>query len=60
MRTINSADSENVAGARKSSVHAHFIFCFKNGQGNQRVFSTHNQNTAETIQPWPQAQPTDS
>ena len=53
----NSADSENVAGARKPSVHAHFIFRFENGQGNQSLFSTHDQNTAETSQP--QAQPTD-
>ena len=34
----NSADSENVAGAREPSVHAHFIFCFENGQGNQSFF----------------------
>ena len=34
----NSADSENVAGAREPSVHAHFIFRFKNGQGNQSIF----------------------
>ena len=53
----NSADSENVAGAREPSVHAHFIFRFKNGQGKQSFFSTHDQNTAETSQP--QAQPTD-
>ena len=53
----NSADSENVAGAREPSVHAHFIFRFENGQGNQSLFSTHDQNTAETNQP--QAQPTD-
>ena len=53
----NSADSENVAGAREPSVHAHFIFRFENGQGNQSLFSTHNQNTAETSQP--RAQPTD-
>ena len=52
----NSADSENVAGARKPSVHAYFIFRFENGQGNQSLFSTHDQNTAETSQP--QAQPT--
>ena len=32
----NSAASENVAGAREPSVHAHFIFRFENGQGNQR------------------------
>ena len=31
----NSADSENAAGAREPSVHAHFIFRFENGQGNQ-------------------------
>ena len=30
----NSANSENVAGAREPSVHAHFIFRFKNGQAN--------------------------
>ena len=53
----NSADSENVAGAREPSVHTHFIFRFENGQGNQSLFSTHDQNTAETSQP--QAQPTD-
>ena len=53
----NSADSENVAGAREPSVHAHFIFRFENGQGNQSLFPTHDQNTAETSQP--QAQPTD-
>ena len=34
----NSADSENVAGAREPSVHAHFIFRFENGQGNQSFF----------------------
>ena len=53
----NSTDSENVAGAREPSVHVHFIFRFKNGQGNQSIFSTHDQNTAETSEP--QAQPTD-
>ena len=53
----NSADSENVAGVREPSVHAHFFFRFENGQGNQTLFSTHNQKTAETSQP--QAQPTD-
>ena len=53
----NSADSENFAGAREPSVHAHFIFRFENGQGNQSLFSTQDQNTAETSQP--QAQPTD-
>ena len=53
----NSADSENVAGARQPSVHPHFIFRFENGQGNQSLFSTHDQNTAESSQP--QAQPTD-
>ena len=53
----NSADSENVAGAREPSVHAHFIFRFENGQENQSLFSTNDQNTAETSQP--QAQPTD-
>ena len=53
----NSADSENVAGVREPNVHAHFIFRFENGQGNQSFFSTHNQNTAESSQP--QAQPTD-
>ena len=47
----NSADSENVAGAREPSVHAQFIFRFENGQGNQSLFSTHDQNTAETSQP---------
>ena len=34
----NSADSENAAGAREPSVHAHFIFRFENGQGNQTFF----------------------
>ena len=53
----NSADSENVPGAREPSVHAHFIFRFEKGQGNQSLFSTHDQYTAETSQP--QAQPTD-
>ena len=52
----NSADSENVADAHEPSVHA-FIFRFENGQGNQSLFSTHDQNTAETSQP--QAQPMD-
>ena len=46
----NSGDSENVAGAREPSVHAHFIFCFENAQGNQSFFSSHDQNTAETSQ----------
>ena len=55
----NSTDSrsENVAGEREPSVHAHFIFRFENGQENQSLFSTHDQNTAETSQP--KAQPTD-
>ena len=56
----NSADSENVAGtpgAPQRSVHAHFIFHFENGQGNQSFFSILDQNTAETSQP--QAQPMD-
>ena len=53
----NSADSENVAGAPQRSVHAHFIFRFENGPGNQSFFSIHDQNTAATSQP--QAQPTD-
>ena len=34
----NSADSENVAGAREPSVHAHFIFRFENFQGNTAYF----------------------
>ena len=34
----NSADSENVAGAREPRVHAHFIFRFKNGQGKSEHF----------------------
>ena len=34
----NSADSENVAGAREPNVHAHFIFRFENNQGNQSFF----------------------
>ena len=53
----NSADSENGAGAHQRSVHAHFIFRFENGPGNQSFCSIHDQNTAETSQP--QAQPTD-
>ena len=52
-----SADSENVAGVREQRVHRHFIFRFKNSQGNQSIFSTHDQSAAETSQP--QAQPTD-
>ena len=51
----NSVDSENVAGAPQRSVHAHFIFRFENGPGNQSFFSIHDQNTAETSQA--QAQP---
>ena len=57
MRTRNSTDSENVAGAPQPNVHAQFNFCFENGPGNQRFFSSHDQNTTETSQP--QAQPTD-
>ena len=53
----NSADSENVPGAREPNVHAHFIFRFENGQGKQSFFSIHDQNTAETSQL--QAQSTD-
>ena len=53
----NSADSEDVAGVSQRSVHAHFIFRFENGPGNQNFFSIHDQNTAETSQP--QAQPTE-
>ena len=34
----NSVDSKNVAGARELNVHAHFIFHFENGQGNQTFF----------------------
>ena len=34
----NSADSENVAGAPRPNVHAHFIFRFENGPGNQSFF----------------------
>ena len=34
----SSADSENVAGARETNVHAHFNFGFENGQGNQSFF----------------------
>ena len=34
----NSRDSEDVAGASEPSVHAHFIFLFENGQGNQSFF----------------------
>ena len=43
MSNNNSADSENVAGAREPSVHTHFILRFENGQENQSFFSTHNQ-----------------
>ena len=45
----NSADSENVAGASQPNVHAHFIFRFENGPGNQSCFSIHDQNTAERV-----------
>ena len=38
MRTITPLTSENVAGAREPRVHAHFIFRFENGQGNQSFF----------------------
>ena len=34
----NSADSENVGGARKPSVHTHFIFRFENGQEIRAFF----------------------
>ena len=34
----NFADSKNVAGEREPSVHAHFIFRFEIGQGNQSFF----------------------
>ena len=34
----NSADSENVAGAPQPNVHAHFVFRFENGPGNQSFF----------------------
>ena len=34
----NSAASENVAGARKPNVHAHFIFISKTVRGNQSDF----------------------
>ena len=34
----NSADSENVAGAPQPNAHAHFIFRFENGPGNQSFF----------------------
>ena len=53
----NSADPENSAGAPQPNVHAHFIFHFENGPGNESFFSIHNQDTAETSQP--QGQPTD-
>ena len=53
----NSADTENVAGAPQPNLHAHFIFRFENGPGNQSFFSIHDQNTAETSQP--KAPPTD-
>ena len=54
----NSADSENVAGAREPSVHGHFMFLFKNGQGNMSfsIFLP-MPKTSETSQP--QAQPAD-
>ena len=34
----NSADSGNVAGVPQRSVHAHFIFRFEKGLGNQSCF----------------------
>ena len=34
----NYEDSESVASAREPNVHAHFIFRFENGQGNQSFF----------------------
>ena len=34
----NSADSENVAGARELSVHAHFLFLFRKRSGEIRAF----------------------
>ena len=38
MRTITSRTLKNVAGAPQRSVHAHFIFRFENGPGNQSFF----------------------
>ena len=38
MRTITLLTNENVAGAREPSVHAHFIFRFEKGRGNQSFF----------------------
>ena len=54
----NSADSENVAGAREPNVHALFIFRFENGQGNQSFFLSMpkyswSESTASSIDvPW--------
>ena len=45
----NSADSENVAGAREPSVHAHFIFHFENGQGNQSFFLSMTKNQLKRV-----------
>ena len=53
----NSVDSENVAGEREPSVHAHFIFRFDTVREIRAFFSIHDQNTVETSQP--QAHPTD-
>ena len=53
----NSADSENVVGAREPNVHAHFVFRFEKRSGKSELFLIHDQSTAETSQP--QAQPTD-
>ena len=55
MRTITPVTLKMLQ-VREPSVHAHFIFRFENGKGNQSFFSTHDHNTAETSQP--QARPT--
>ena len=57
MRTLTPRFLKTLQVLPQRSVHAHFIFRFENGPGNQSFFSIHNQNTAETSQP--QAQPTD-
>ena len=57
MRTITPLTQKNFSGACEPSMHAHFVFRFENGQGNQSLISIHDQNTAETNQA--RAPPTD-
>ena len=47
----NSADSENLAGAREPNVHVHFIFRFENGQGNQSFFLSMNKIQLKRVNP---------